>query len=147
MFEIKIPSAEELDQLLDRSSNEVRQSAETQMSELQKLQEEINEMMRRLVDKKELNWQDKKDLQQIQQKQQQVRQMMQQMQQQIQENNRLEQKYREQSEQLLEKQRELDRLMNEVMDEKMKETMAEVCMQTGKNVIIVEPSFLGLQNL
>lgn len=126
VFEIKIPTAEELDQILDRSSNEVRESAEAQMGELQKLQEEINEMMRRLVDKKELNWQDKKDLQEIQKKQQQVREMMQQMQQQIQENNRLEQKYREQSEQLMEKQRELDRLMNEVMDEKMKETMAEI---------------------
>ena len=126
VFEIKIPTAEELEQQLERSSNEVRQSAEDQVSELQKLQEEINEMMRRLVDKKELNWQDKKDLQQIQQKQQQVRDMMKQMQQQIQENNRLEQKYREQSEQLMEKQRELDRLMNEVMDEKMKETMAEI---------------------
>lgn len=126
VYEIKIPSSEELDQMLDRSSNEVRHNAEQQMSELQKLQQEINEMMRRLVDKKELNWQDKKDLQQIQEKQKQVRQMMQQMQQQIKENNRLEQKYREQSEQLMEKQRELDRLMNEVMDEKMKETMAEI---------------------
>ena len=126
VFEIKIPTADELDQLLDRSSQEVRQNAEVQMSELQKLQQEINDMMRRLVDKKELGWQDKKDLQQIAEKQRQVRQMMQQMQQQIQENNRLEQKYREQSEQLMEKQRELDRLMNEVMDEKMKETMAEI---------------------
>lgn len=126
VYEIKIPTAEELDQLLDRSSSEVRESAEVQMSELQKLQEEINEMMRRLVDKKELNWQDKKDLQELQKKQSQVREMMQQMQRQIQENNRLEQKYREQSEQLMEKQRELDRLMNEVMDEKMKETMAEI---------------------
>ena len=126
LFEMKIPTSEELDQMLDRNSNEVRESAETQMGELQKLQEEINEMMRRLVDKKELNWQDRKDLQQIQEKQKQVRDMMKQMQQQIQENNRLEQKYREQSEQLMEKQRELDRLMNEVMDEKMKETMAEI---------------------
>ena len=126
VFEIKIPTAEELDQMLEQSSTEVRQSADAQMSELQKLQEEINEMMRRLVDKKELNWQDKKDLEQIAEKQKQVKAMMQQMQQQIQENNRLEQKYREQSEQLMEKQRELDRLMNEVMDEKMKETMAEI---------------------
>lgn len=126
VFEIKVPTAEELDQMLDRSSQEVRQSAEAQMSELQRLQQEINDMMRRLVDKKELGWQDKKDLQQIAEKQKQLRQMMQQMQQQIQENNRLEQKYREQSEQLMEKQRELDRLMNEVMDEKMKEAMAEI---------------------
>lgn len=149
VFEIKIPSADELDQLLQRSSNEVRQSAENQVTELQKLQEEINEMMRRLVDKKELNWQDKKDLQQIQQKQQQVRQMMQQMQQQIQENNRLEQKYREQSEQLMEKQRELDRLMNEVMDEKMKETMAEIdrmMKELDKNKVQQELEQLKMDN-
>ena len=126
VYEIKVPTADELDSLLEQSSSDVRQSAENQMSELQRLQEEINEMMRKLVDKKELGWQEKKELEQIAEKQKQVRQMMQQMQQQIQENNRLEQKYREQSEQLMEKQRELDRLMNEVMDEKMKETMAEI---------------------
>ena len=126
VFEFKIPTEEELDRLLEQTSTDVRQSAENQMSELQRLQEEINEMMKKLVDKKELNWQDKKDLEQIAEKQKQVKAMMQQMQQQIQENNRLEQKYREQSEQLMEKQRELERLMNEVMDEKMKETMAEI---------------------
>ena len=126
VFETKIPTADELDSLLEQSTSDVRQSAEHQMSELQRLQEEINEMMRKLVDKKDLGWQEKKELEQIAEKQKQVRQMMQQMQQQIQENNRLEQKYREQSEQLMEKQRELDRLMNEVMDDKMKETMAEI---------------------
>ena len=126
VFEIKMPTADELDSLLEQSSSDVRQSAENQMSELKRLQDEINEMMRKLVDKKELGWQEKKELEQIAEKQKEVRQMMQQMQQQIKENNRLEQKYREQSEQLMEKQRELDRLMNEVMDDKMKETMAEI---------------------
>ena len=126
VYEIKVPTADELDSLLEQSNSDVRQSAEEQMSELKRLQEEINEMMRKLVDKKELGWQEKKELEQIAEKQKQVRQMMQQMQKQIQENNRLEQKYREQSEQLMEKQRELDRLMNEVMDDKMKETMAEI---------------------
>ncbi len=125
-FEIKVPTEEELDRMLEQSQTDVRQSADLQMSELRRLQEEINEMMQRLVDKKELGWQDRKDLEQIRAKQEQVHRMMQQMQQQIKENNRLEQKYREQSEQLLEKQRELDRLMNEVMDEKMKETLAEI---------------------
>ena len=125
-FEIKVPTEEELDRILEQTSSDVRQSADAQMSELQRLQEEINEMMRRLVDKKDLNWQDRKDLEQIAEKQKQVKAMMQQMQQQIEENNRLEQKYREQSEQLMEKQRELDRLMNEVMDEKMKQTLDEI---------------------
>lgn len=125
-FEVKIPTEDELDSLLRQSASDVRQSADMQMGELQRLQEEIGEMMKKLVDKKELGWQDRKELEQIQQKQQQVRQMMQEMQRRIEENNRMEQRYREQSEQLMEKQRELDRLMNEVMDEKMKETMAEI---------------------
>lgn len=125
-YEMKVPTEVELEQQLARSSQEVHQSAQKQMSELRKMQEEIDEMMRKLVDKKELSWQDKKELEQLHHKQQQVREMMQQMQQQIKENNRLEQKYREQSDQIVEKQRELERLMNEVMDEKMKETMREI---------------------
>jgi myosin heavy subunit len=149
VFEVKIPTAEELDQILEQSSTEVRQSADAQMSELQKLQEEINEMMRRLVDKKELNWQDKKDLEEIAKKQKQVKDMMQQMQRQIQDNNRMEQRYREQSEQLMEKQRELDRLMNEVMDEKMKETMAEIdklMQELDKNKVQQQLEQLKLDN-
>ena len=125
-FELKVPSEDELDQLLSQGVQEAKQSAEAQMNQLKQLQEDINEMMRRLVDKKELNWQDKKELQAIAEKQKQVREMMQNMQQQLQENQHMEQRYREQSEQLMEKQRELDKLMNEVMDEKMKQTMAEI---------------------
>ena len=125
-FEVRVPTLDELDYTLNQGREATHQSAESQMSRLQELQQDINEMMQRLVDKKELGWQDRKDLEQIQQKQQEVRKMMEQMQQQIRENNRMEQRYREQSEHLMEKQRELDRLMNEVMDEKMKETMAEI---------------------
>lgn len=125
-FEIKIPSLDEIDDIMEKNSSEAQKSASEQLSELQRLQEEINELSRKLVNKKELNWQDKKDLEQIAKKQKQVQQLMKQMQQQINENNHLEQKYREQSEKLMEKQRELDRLMNEIMDEKMKETMAEI---------------------
>lgn len=125
-FEIAIPTEKELDNLLDRNSAEAQQKASQSMSELKKMQQDINEMMRKLVDKKELNWQDKKDLQALAKKQQEVRQMLQQMQQQLSENKQLEQKYKEQSEKLMEKQRELDRLMNEVMNDELKELMQEM---------------------
>lgn len=125
-FELRIPTDEELTQQLAQNSLEAQQQGEQSLGELQQLQEEINEMMRKLVDKKELDWQDKRTLEQLTQKQEQVRQQLRQMQQNLQENNRLEQKYREQSQQLMEKQRELDRLMNEVMDEQMRQTMQEI---------------------
>ncbi|MCR4659601.1 MAG: DUF4175 family protein [Bacteroidales bacterium] len=125
-FEHAVPTAEELDQILAQNNSQAQHQASESMLELKQLQEEINEMTRALIDKKELTYQDRQQLKQIAEKQEQVRQMLNQMQQQIKENNRLEQKYKEQSDKLLEKQRELDRLFNEVLDEKMKETMREI---------------------
>ena len=125
-FELVIPTDDELENLLERNTSEALEHAQNSMSELQKMQKDINEMMRKLVDKKELNWQDKKELQSLAEKQKAVRQMLEQMQEQLKENARLEQKYREQSEQLLEKQRELERLYNDVLNDEMKETMKEI---------------------
>lgn len=125
-FQQSVPTADELDRIIDQNASGAQQRADASMQELKQLQEEINDMMRSLIDKKELNYQDRQQLQKIAEKQKEVRQMLSQMQEQIKENNRLEQKYKEQSDKLLEKQRELDRLFNEVLDEKMKETMREI---------------------
>ena len=125
-FEQSVPTEGELDRQIEQNSAQAQHNASQSMLELKQLQEEINNMMRSLVDKKELTYQDRQQLQQIAEKQQQVREMLNQMQEQIKENNRLEQKYKDQSDKLLEKQRELDRLFNEVLDEKMKETMREI---------------------
>lgn len=125
-FELLIPTEQELDNILERNSNEAQEKAQMSVSELKKMQEEINELMRKLVDKKELNWQDKKDLQELAKKQEAVKDMLNKMQNQLKENKQLEQKYKDQSEKLMEKQRELDCLMNEVMNEEMKQMMEEI---------------------
>lgn len=125
-FELQVPTEEELDNTLSRNATEAREKAEMSKSELKKMQEDINELMRKLMDKKELNWQDKKDLQELAKKQQEVKEMLNRMQQQLMENKKLEQKYKDQSEKLMEKQKELDRLMNEVLTEEMKEMMKEM---------------------
>ena len=88
--------------------------------------DEINEMMRKLVDKKELTWQDKKQIEELKKKQEEVRNQLQQMRQQMKENQRLEEKFRDQSEHLMEKQKELDRLFDEVMSDEIKELMKEM---------------------
>lgn len=125
-FEVIIPTEQELDNIIERNSQEAKQHAQNSMSELKKIQQDINELMRKLVDKKELNWQDKKDLQELAKKQQQVKDQLQQMQLQLNQNKQLEQKYKDQSDKLVEKQLELDRLMNEVMNEEMKQMMEEI---------------------
>ena len=125
-FEVAIPTERELDNILERNSNEAQKKAELSMNELKKMQQDINELMRKLVDKKDLDWQDKKALQDLAKKQNEVKNMLQQMQQQLQDNKMLEQKYKDQSDKLMQKQQELERLMNEVMNEEMKEMMKEI---------------------
>ena len=125
-FELQVPTEKELDNLLSQNSTEAQQQAQKSMSELKRMQEDINELMRKLVDKKEFDWQDKKDLQELAKKQKEVKDMLQQMQQQLNENKKLEQKYKDQSEKLMEKQRELDKLMTELMDDGMKQMIQEL---------------------
>lgn len=148
-FEIVIPSEKELERILERNSNEAHRQAEQSMSDLQKLREEIDDIMRRMVDKKDLNWQDKKELQELAEKQKEIKKILDQMQQQIGDNNRLENKYKEQNEKILEKQKELDRLFNEVMTEEMKEMMKEIdkmLQETDKKKVQKELENLKLNN-
>lgn len=126
VFEINIPTEKELDNLIDNNYDQIEDKAEASIHELKKLQKEIDELMRRLVDKKELNWQDKKQLEELLSKQKEVKDNLQKMQKQIQENNRLEEHYRQQSEEIMEKQRELDKLFDQVMTDEMKEMMQEI---------------------
>ena len=126
LFEIQAPTMEEVEQMLQQSSTDVEQHADRSMSELKKLREEINEMMRKMVDKKELSWQDKQQLEELKKKQEEVKNQLQQMREQMREQQRLEEKYRDQSEQIMEKQKELDRLFDEVMNEELKELMKEM---------------------
>ena len=148
-FELKIPDEKELEAVIDRNSIGAQEQANRSISELKKLQEDINKLMRKLVDKKEFDWQDKKDLQELAQKQQQVKDMLQQMQQQLNENKKLEQKYKDQSEKLMEKQRELDRLMEEVLNDEMKKTLEEIdkmMKEMDKNKVQEQLEQLKLDN-
>ena len=125
-FEVQVPTDEEIEQILRSSSSDIHQQADLSISELKKLQEEINEMMRKLVDKKELSRQDKKQIEELKKKQDEVKKQLQQMREQMREQQRMEEKYRDQSEQLIEKQKELDRLFDEVMSDEIKELMKEM---------------------
>lgn len=125
-FEVEIPTEKELENILDRNSAEAQHQVQKSLSELKKMQSDINELMRKLVEKKDLDWQDKKEFQELSKKHEEIKQMLQQMQNQLRENKQLEQKFKDQSERLIEKQRELDKLMNEVLNDEMKELMQEL---------------------
>ena len=126
IFEVKVPTEEELEQMFEATSKHVNELSQSSLQEIKDLQKDINEMMRKLVDKKELTWQDKKQLEELAKKQRELKETLQKMQEQIRQNNMLEQQYKEQSESIVEKQKELDRLYNELLTDEMKQMMEEM---------------------
>lgn len=126
IFEVKVPTEEELEQMFEAGSEQVNELSQNSLQEIKDMQRDINEMMRKLVDKKELTWQDKKQLEELAKKQREVKETLQKMQEQIRQNNMLEQQYKEQSESIIEKQKELDRLYNELLTDEMKQMMEEM---------------------
>lgn len=125
-FEMVVPTQKELDSVLVCNSKDIQQSASKSLDELKKMQKEINELMRKFVDKNELNWHDKKELQELQKKQEQIKDMFQQMQKRMGESKNLEQRYKEQSENLLDKQQKLEQLMEEVLSDEIKEALRQL---------------------
>lgn len=121
-----IPTEKELRQQISEHGRHAEQNAQLSLSELQELQRDIERTMQKLVEKKDLNWQDKQQLQDLYERQKDVREALQQMRKELRENQRLQDRYNSPSEELMKKQQELDRLMNEVLDDKMKEMMEEM---------------------
>ncbi|MCR4811492.1 MAG: hypothetical protein K5867_02710 [Bacteroidales bacterium] len=126
VFEFSVPSEEELKETISRNGADAQSQASLSIAEIKKLQQEIDEMVRKLVDKKELNWQDKQELKRLSDKQKDLQNKLEQMKNSIQQNNQLKEKYYEQSEQIIEKQRELEKMMENLMSEEMKKTLEEI---------------------
>ncbi len=126
VFEFSVPSEEELKETISRNAADAQSQASLSIAEIKKLQQEIDEMVRKLVDKKELNWQDKQELKRLSDKQKDLQNKLEQMKNSIQQNNQLKEKYYEQSEQIMEKQRELEKMMENLMSEEMKKTLEEI---------------------
>lgn len=126
VFEMRMPTDQEIQNQIDANIGNVNKANEQSLSEIKKTQQEISELMRKLVDKKELTWQDKKDLEQLAKQQKKLKDDIAKMQEQIKQNNQFQQQYREQSEAIMEKQRQLEQLYEKLMTDDMKELMKEI---------------------
>lgn len=133
-FSIEIPTIEEIEKEAEKTSNEIKREADQSISELKKMQQEIKELNKKILQKKELDWQDKKQVEELIKRQEEIKNTLKEISKKIQENNSLEQKYKNQDEEILRKQKELEKLFNEVMNDEMKKIFEELKKLTEKQL-------------
>ena len=122
----KAPTLEEIEQQTNQSNDNIRASFEDAMKAVQDMQKEIEKLRMDLLQKPNMEWEDKKKLEDILNRQKEVEKTLEDIKKENIEKARKEEQYRNVDESLVEKQRELEKLFDKVMSDEMKKMMQEM---------------------
>ena len=120
------PSLKDLAEKQDANAEVVKDQLKESIKEAQDLQKELDKLRREMLDKKELNWQDKQKLENVMQKQKDLQQRIEKTTEQFKQNNQEQQSFKEMDERLLQKQQQVQELFENVLSEEMKKLYEEV---------------------
>ncbi len=120
LAKLETPTAEELEKNQEEKSESIKDQLEKNIKEAQDIQEKIQKMTESILNKKNLDWQDKKKMKDLLQKQKELNQKNEDILKKSQEKNKEEKQFNEESEKLKKKQEKLEKLMEELNSDEMK---------------------------
>jgi hypothetical protein len=122
----KAPTLDELMDQSDAASDQIKDDFEKSIEEAEKLQQELDEIKKSLLQKEKPDWQDKNKIEQFLQNQQNLQQNVEKLQMENLENQKQNNQFNQQSEEILQKQEMLNKLFEELMSDEMKELYKEL---------------------
>ncbi|MEN8957412.1 MAG: DUF4175 family protein [Flavobacteriales bacterium] len=123
---VKAPTKEELKKNQEEKSDNIKDKLEKNIKDAEKLQQEIKKMTESILNKKNMDWQDKKKMKDLLAKQKQLNEQNKEIQKNSREKNKEEQKYSEPNNELQKKQEKLDKLMDELKNEELEKLMEKI---------------------
>ena len=133
-FTVNIPDAKDIENKIYDNSSDIKKEADNALRDIKRLQQEINELTKKLTEKKEISWQEEKDLKTLQQKQAEIQQKVQRIEQKIQENSAIEEKYKDIDPELLEKQKQIEDIFKQLQNKDLENLMQKVQELMNKNI-------------
>ena len=122
----KVPTREEQEAKTEKSNEQIKNDLIKSIAEAKKLQKNIEDFNKKLVDKKALSWQEKKQMQDILDQQLKLQDRIELIQKENVQKTAQENQYNKENEELLKKQEELNKLFNELMTDEMKEMFKKI---------------------
>lgn len=123
---LKIPSKEEMKKELEQASNKAEAGLQENMQKAQQLNKELKSLKDKLKGKKQMTWQDKKQLEDILKKEEQLKKDLEELQKKMDENRKKEDMYMPQNDEVKQKMEALQKLMEEMFDPETKKLMEEL---------------------
>lgn len=122
----QIPTQQEVSEKLDANSKSLKQKMESTIKLASSIEKESKKLAQNLVDKKQLSFEDKKQIEQLLAKQKQLEDAVKEIKDQNKKNNLQKSENNQLTEEMKEKQKQIDDLFNNVLDEKTKELLKKL---------------------
>tara|TARA_Y100000385_G_scaffold291386_1_gene369056 strand:- start:4660 stop:7956 length:3297 start_codon:yes stop_codon:yes gene_type:complete len=120
-FEFKIPSKEVLQKQQEEKTEELKADLEQSVNLAKELQEEFEELRKKLLTKEELSWEDKQQIKGVLDKQRLLEKSIDYVAQQNKKKNAMKEQFSKQDQRIIDKQTQLQELMDDLMTEEMRQ--------------------------
>lgn len=121
-----VPSIEEYEAMEEENDEKIKEDLQKALEESKKLQEDMKKMREKMLQKKELDWQDQKELEKLLERQKELEKQLQEAKEKFDENLKNQEQFKQQSEDIMEKQEQLQKMFEETMSEEMQELMKQI---------------------
>jgi hypothetical protein len=125
-YSFKIPSLEELEEDIEKSSQAVKENIDETLKQAEDLSKKIREADEKLKTKKEMDWQDEKLMQEILNQKEELAKKVDQLKKENQLNNKKLDQFKPQNDEVKNKMEQLQEIMNSVLDDETKELYDEL---------------------
>jgi hypothetical protein len=122
----RIMTVEEMQEIAQENTESIRDNLSESLTETEMLREEIKRMQDKLLNKEDLDWQDRRDLEQLLNKKEELQKMLDEAREKMSENLRNEEEHMEMDPELAEKQKRFEELFNQMMDDETKSLMDQI---------------------
>lgn len=116
----------EIEADIAQSSEAIKDKMKEAMEQTKKIDKQIKDLQKKLVEKKNLTWEDKQQIDDLLKKQKQLEKQVEDLKLENLEKSIKESEYKPQDSELLEKQKELDKLFDEIFTDEMKEMLKQL---------------------
>ncbi len=134
----RAPSLGEIAKNTEKNNSEIKKEMEQSIKQAQGLQKEMQDLYKKILEKKNLSWEEKKKLEDLLKQQKELEEKINDIKKENQQNNQQQSEFQKQSNEIMEKQKQLEKLMESVMTDEMKkmfEEMQKLMEKMDKNKI------------
>lgn len=122
----RMPTLEEARDQQNENSEQIKSELEKALRESKKIKEDMKRLREKVLQQKELDWQSRKELERLLDRQKELQEQLEQAKQDFQENTQQQQEFQQQNEEIQEKQEQLEKLFEEALSDEMKQLMEDI---------------------